>query len=71
MGSSLARVICETSQVLLANGQVFFFGGDLSFSSRLTIDSASEIILTGRKTHIKKNVCKNILFQNSGFQLGV
>ena len=31
-------VICETSQVLLAGGQVFFLG-DLQFSPHLMIDS--------------------------------
>ena len=49
MGSSLARVKCETSQVLLAGGQVFFLV-DLTFSPHLEIASArlkmSEIILT-------------------------
>ena len=36
---SLAPVTCETSQVLLAGGQVFFLG-DLPFSPHLLIDSA-------------------------------
>ena len=36
---SLARVLCETSHVLLADGQVVFLG-DLPFSPHLTIDSA-------------------------------
>ena len=40
VGSSLARVKCETSQVLLAGGQVFLFPQDLPFSPHLTIDSA-------------------------------
>ena len=35
----LALVLCETSQVLLAGGQVVFLG-DLPFSAHLTIDSA-------------------------------
>ena len=35
----LARVICETSQFLLAGGQVVLLG-DLPFSAHLTIDSA-------------------------------
>ena len=39
MGSSLARVTCETSQILLASGQVFFLE-DLPSSPRLTTDSA-------------------------------
>ena len=39
MGSSLARVICETSQVLLAGGQVDFLR-DLPFSPQLMVDSA-------------------------------
>ena len=39
VGSSLARVTCEASQVLLAGGQVVFLG-DLPFSTHLTIDSA-------------------------------
>ena len=53
MGSSLARVTYEISQVLLAGGQVVFLG-DLPFSPhlRLTRLKMSEIILTGRK--IKK-----------------
>ena len=38
VGSSLARVTCEASQVLLAGGQVFFLG-DLPFSPHLTIYS--------------------------------
>ena len=38
-GSSVARVTCETSQVLLAGGQVFFLG-DLPFSPHITTDSA-------------------------------
>ena len=37
--SSLAWVTCETSQVLLASGQVVFLG-DLLFLPHLTIDSA-------------------------------
>ena len=46
MGSSLARVTCETCQVLLILG-------DLPFSPHITIDSAqNEIIFTGRKTQI-------------------
>ena len=39
VGSSLARVICETSQFLLAGGQVVFLG-DPPVSPYLTIDSA-------------------------------
>ena len=39
VGSSLARATCETSQVLLAGGQVVFLG-DLPFSPCLTIDMA-------------------------------
>ena len=39
VGSSLAEVTCETSQVLLAGGQVVYLG-DLPFSPNLTIDSA-------------------------------
>ena len=39
VGSSLARVTCETSQVLLAGGQVFFLG-DLPLSPHLAINSA-------------------------------
>ena len=34
-------VTCETSQVLLADGQVFFLG-DLPFSPYLMIDSAQD-----------------------------
>ena len=37
MGSSLARVTCEISQVVLAGGQVLFLG-DLPFSPHLAID---------------------------------
>ena len=41
VGLNLARVTCETSQVLLAGGQVFFsFPGGLPFSPHLTIDLA-------------------------------
>ena len=36
VGLSLARVTCETSEVLLAGGQVFFLG-DLPFLPHLTI----------------------------------
>ena len=39
VGSSLARVTCETSQAPLANDQVFFLG-DHPFSPHITIDSA-------------------------------
>ena len=39
VGSSLAEVTCETSQVLLGGGQVVLLG-DLVFSSCLPIDSA-------------------------------
>ena len=39
VGSSLARVTSETSQVLLAGGQVVFLW-DLLFSPHLIIDSA-------------------------------
>ena len=35
----LARVTCETIQVIIAEGQVFFLG-DLPFLPHLTIDSA-------------------------------
>ena len=57
MGSSLARVICETSRVLLAGDQMVFLG-DLPFSPtlRLTRLKMSEIILTGRKTQIRKKI---------------
>ena len=51
VGSSLARVTCETSQVLLAGGEVFFLC-DFLFLPHLT--KISEIILTGRKTQIIK-----------------
>ena len=59
VGSRLAQVTCETSQVLLAGGQVVFLG-NLPFSPLLTIDSAqnSEIILMERKTQIKKIINK-------------
>ena len=38
-GLNLARVMCETHQVLLAGGQVYFLR-DLPFSPHLMIDSA-------------------------------
>ena len=55
VGSSLAWVTCETSQVLLASDQVVFLR-DLLFSPYLTIDDLkmSEIILMGCKTEIRK-----------------
>ena len=55
VGSSLAQVTCETRQVLLAGGQMVFLG-DFPFFPilRLTWFKMSEIILTGRKTQIKK-----------------
>ena len=54
VGSSLARVTCETSQVLLACGQVVFLGISHFYPTlRLTRLKMSEIILTGHKT--KKN----------------
>ena len=49
VGSSLVRVTCETSHVLLAGCQVVFLR-DLPLSPRLAI----EIILTGRKKQLKK-----------------
>ena len=56
MGLSLAWVTCETSRVLLADGQVVFLR-DL-FSPQLMLDSSqmSEIILTDHKTQIKKKI---------------
>ena len=59
MGSSLARVTCGTSQVLLVGGQVVYLG-DLPFSPtlRLTRLKNSEIILTGRKTQINNETKK-------------
>ena len=39
MGSSLARVTCGSSQVLLAGGQVVYLG-DLPFLPHVAIDSA-------------------------------
>ena len=53
----LARVVCETSQVLLAGGQVVLLG-DLPFSAHLTNDSAQNEWnnLDPNKTQIKKNV---------------
>ena len=49
-------LVRETSQVLLAGGQVFVLG-DLPFSPHLPIDwlKMSEIILTGRKTQSNKS----------------
>ena len=54
VGSSLARVTCETSQVLLAGGQVVFLG-DLAFSPL----KMNEIILS--KTQIKKKKEKTLV----------
>ena len=48
VGSSLADVTCETSQVLLAGGVSRFRS-----TYRLARLNMSEIILTGRKTQIK------------------
>ena len=55
MGSSLARVKCETSQVLLVGGQVIFLG-DLPFSPHLAIGSAQNGLhnLYGPLNPIKK-----------------
>ena len=55
MGSSLAQVTCEASQILLAGGLVVFLR-DLPFSPHLMIDLAQNesIILTDGKTHIKE-----------------
>ena len=39
VGASLARVTCETSQILLEGGQVVFLR-DLPFLPHLAIDSA-------------------------------
>ena len=55
VGSSLVRVTCETSQVLLAGGQVVFLR-DLPLSPHLAI----EIIKTGRKTQLKKYYMVNV-----------
>ena len=56
-GSSLALVICETSQVQLAGGQVFFLGISRppppTHTLRLTWLKVSEIILTCHKAQIK------------------
>ena len=55
VGLSLARVICETSQALLAGGQVFFSGiSHFCPTLRLTRLKMREIILTGHKTQIKR-----------------
>ena len=54
VGSSLIRVTCETSQVLLAGGQVVFLR-DLPLSSHLAI----EIILTDRKNQLKKSIIRS------------
>ena len=51
MGSSLARVTCETSQVLLVGGQVVLFGDPPFWPHlRLTQLKMSEIMLTGHIT---------------------
>ena len=60
MGSSRARVTCETSQVLLAGDQVVILGY-LPFSPHFTFDSAqNEISLTGRKTQIINPLSRQI-----------
>lgn len=53
VSSSLSRVTLETSLVLLAGGQGFFSRGS-PVLPHLTQLKMSEIILTGRKTQIKK-----------------
>ena len=59
VGSSLARVTCETSHVLLVDGRGEGRGVSWISRFRLTFRLArlkmSEIILAGRKTQIKKN----------------
>ena len=67
MGSSLAPAICETSQVLLVGGQVFFLG-DLPFLPHLKTDLAqmSEIILKGRKTKKRANICTSVAKSRNG-----
>ena len=52
---SLARVTCETSQFLLAAGQVVFSGiSHFRPTLRLTWLKMSKLILTSRKTQIRK-----------------
>ena len=58
MGSSLARVTCETSQVVLAGGQVVFLG-DLPFLPHLKIDSAQN---PNQKEEREKMTLENIIF---------
>ena len=53
MGSSLARVTHETSQVLFAGGQVVLLG-DRPFLAHLTTDSAQTE--WNSKTQIKKKI---------------
>ena len=43
MGSSLAEVTCETSQVLLVGGDVFFLG-DLPFSTNYYLFVCVEVL---------------------------
>ena len=77
MGSSPAQVTCETSQVLLAGGQVVFLG-DLAFSPtlRLTQLRMSKIMLTPIKNNnnyekikeLKKEIvspCRKNMFQDN------
>ena len=52
VGSSLDQYSFETSQDLLAGGQVFFSGVS-RFRPTQRLARLSEIILTGRKTQIK------------------
>ena len=55
VGSSPARVTCETSQC----GQIFFSGNTrFQTTLQLTRLQMSEVILTGRKTSIKKHHTK-------------
>ena len=64
MCSSLARVTCGTSEVLLAGGQVLF--GESLVLTRLKM---SEIILTGRKTQITEFfLCVCVCFFNVHLQ---
>ena len=62
VGSRLARVTFETSQVLLAGGQVLFLGiSRFRPTYRLTRLKMSELILTGRKTQKRKKIESHFL----------
>ena len=64
VGSNLARVTCETSQILFACGQVVFLG-DLPFSPYLTIDLSQNAWnnQSSRKFRSLHRTCGLVIFQ--------